>query len=249
MISNAEKYHYADFTRENYRRLLKLAKERFTISNFENYSKHDNFIIWRHDIDFSVHSSYALAKIEAEEGVSSTFFIHLHNEFYNVFEKEITELLGMILKLGHKAGLHFDCHYYGIKNETELEEKLSFEKELLEKLLNTKINVFSFHNTTEEILSYNKDSYSGMINTYNRFFRESVGYCSDSNGYWRFKRLEDELTSGENKTLQVLTHPAWWQEEVLSPKQRIWRSIDGRAEKTKKNYNDTLKSMGRENID
>ncbi len=248
-MSNAEKYHYADFTRDNYRKLLKLAKERFSFSSFEDYSKHDNFILWRHDIDFSVHSAYALAKIEAEEGISSTFFIHLHNEFYNAFEKEITELLKEILKLGHRAGLHFDCHYYSIKNEKELETNLKFEKEILEKLLNTDIKVFSFHNTTEEILSYNKDSYSGMINTYNRFFREKIGYCSDSNGYWRFKRLEDELTLGDNKTLQVLTHPAWWQDEILSPKQRIWRSIDGRAEKIKKYYNNTLKRMGRENID
>jgi hypothetical protein len=153
------------------------------------------------------------------------------------------------MKLGHNIGLHFDCHYYDIKNEKELEAKLEFEKDLLEKLFNTKIKVFSFHNTTEEILSYNKDSYCGMINTYNRFFREKTGYCSDSNGYWRFKRLEDELKDTKNKTLQVLTHPAWWQEEILSPKQRIWRCIDGRAEKTKKNYNDTLSSMGRENID
>lgn len=248
-MSNAEKYHYADFTRGNYRQLLKLAKERFSFSSFEDYSKHDNFILWRHDIDFSVHSAYALAKIEAEEGISSTFFIHLHNEFYNAFEKEITELLKEILKLGHRAGLHFDCHFYSIKNEKELEANLKFEKEILEKLLNTDIRVFSFHNTTEEILSYNKDSYSGMINTYNRFFREKVGYCSDSNGYWRFKRLEDELTLGDNMTLQVLTHPAWWQEEILSPKQRIWRSIDGRAEKIKKYYDNTLKRMGRENID
>ena len=248
-MSNVEKYHYADFTRDNYRKLIKLAKERFTFSSFEDYSKHDNFIIWRHDIDFSVHSSYALAKIEAEEGISSTFFIHLHNEFYNVLEKEITSLLNKIMKLGHNIGLHFDCHYYDIKNEKELEAKLEFEKELLEKLFNTKIKVFSFHNTTEEILSYNKDSYCGMINTYNRFFREKTGYCSDSNGYWRFNRLEDELKDTKNKTLQVLTHPAWWQEEILSPKQRIWRCIDGRAEKTKKNYNDTLSSMGRENID
>lgn len=248
-MTNAEKYHYADFTRDNYRKLLKLAKERYTFSNFENYRDHDNFVIWRHDLDFSVQSAFALAKIEAEEGVFSTFFVHLQCEFYNVFEKEITGLLKDILNLGHKAGLHFDCHYYNIKNETELENNLMFEKQLLGRVLDTEVKVFSFHNTTDEILRFNNDSYSGLINTYSLFFREKTGYCSDSNGYWRFDRLEDILKAGKHKTLQVLTHPAWWQDEILSPKQRIWRCIEGRAEKTRKNYIDLLSSMGRENID
>jgi len=247
-MTDAEKYNYADFTRENYRKLLKLAASRYQFRDFTNYSATQNFVIYRHDIDFSVHSSYALAKIESEENVASTYFIHLHNEFYNVFEAEITSLLKKILGLGHKAGLHFDCHYYNIKSKKELKEKLKFEKSILENLLGAEINVFSFHNTTEEILSYNENSYAGMINTYNKFFREETGYVSDSNGYWRFERLEDVLNSGKHKSLQVLTHPAWWQEEVLSPRERIWRCVDGRADSTKRKYAETLSRMGRENI-
>jgi hypothetical protein len=248
-MTNAEKYHYSDFTRKNYRRLLQLAKQKYTSCSFENYSEYSNFIIWRHDIDFSVHSSYALAKIEAEEGISSTFFVHLHNEFYNALEKNISELLKEILKLGHSIGLHFDSHYYSIKTEDSLQAMLLFEKEMLEVIVNTGINVFSFHNTTDEILKYNKDSYAGMTNTYSRYFREKTGYCSDSNGYWKHDRLEDILNSGKHKTLQVLTHPAWWQDEVLSPKQRIWRCIEGRAENTKKNYIDALSYFRKENIE
>ncbi|HAX49326.1 MAG TPA: hypothetical protein PK605_12810 [Ignavibacteria bacterium] len=247
-MTDAEKYHYADFTRENYRKLLKLSAEKYRSCDFTNYDGVENFILYRHDIDFSVHSAFAIAKIEKEENIASTYFIHLHNEFYNVFEAEITDLLKKILALGHKAGLHFDCHYYNITSQNELEEKLNFEKKIVENLLETDIRVFSFHNTTEEILCFNEASYAGMINTYSRFFREETGYVSDSNGYWRFERLEDVLKSGENKNLQVLTHPAWWQDEVLSPRERIWRCIDGRADKTKLKYTDTLKQMGRENI-
>lgn len=247
-MTSAEKYHFADFTRDNYRRLIKLAKKKYTFCNFENYKGKDNFILWRHDIDFSVHSAYALAKIEASEKVQSTFFVHLHNDFYNVLEKEIVDLLKKILKLGHKAGLHFDCHYYNIKSEKGLEKKLEFEKDLLQQALRTDIDVFSYHNPTKEILAYDKDTYAGMINTYNKFFRGEIGYCSDSNGYWRFDRLEDILTSGKYENLQVLTHPAWWQKEVLSPQERIWRSIEGRAAKTKKKYLEVLNTMGRENV-
>lgn len=248
-MTDAEKYHFADFTRVNYRRLLKLAKEKYTFRSFENYHGTDNFVLWRHDIDFSVHSSLALAKIEEKEDVQSTFFIHLHNDFYNVLEKEITDMLKEILLLGHNAGLHFDCHYYAFGSEEEMTELLAYEKQVLENFLGVPVNVFSFHNPTEQILeNYTKESYAGMINTYNNYFRNEIGYCSDSNGYWRFERLEDVLSSAKYENLQVLTHPAWWQDEVLSPKERIWRCIDGRADKTKEKYSATLKDMGRENI-
>ena len=42
-------------------------------------------IIWRHDIDMSVHRAYSLAKLERGLGVKSTFFILPHSEFYNFF--------------------------------------------------------------------------------------------------------------------------------------------------------------------
>ena len=247
-MENSVKYNFADFTRENYRKLLKLAKQKYDFCSFEDFSKSSNPVLWRHDIDFSVHSANALAQIEREENVTATYFIHLHNEFYNVLEKEITELLKNIFSLGHKAGLHFDCHYYGISSVSELEEKLKFERDILEKTFEVPVNVFSYHNTTDEILSFNSDKYAGMINTYSSYFRKEFGYCSDSNGIWRFERLEDVLHSGNHKKLQVLTHPAWWQEEVLSPRQRIWRCVEGRSQKTKDNYDAILSRMGRENI-
>jgi len=42
--------------------------------------------------------------------------------------------------------------------------------------------------------------------------------------------------SGSDARLQVLTHPAWWQDEPMSPMARVNRCIDGRAEKTRRKY-------------
>jgi hypothetical protein len=44
------------------------------------------------------------------------------------------------------------------------------------------------------------------------YFRQEVGYCSDSNGYWRVRRLEDVLREAKDERLQVLTHAEWWPE-------------------------------------
>ena len=54
-------------------------------------------------------------------------------------------------------------------------------------------------------------------------------YVSDSNGYWRFERLPEVLAAGAHERLHVLTHPEWWQEEAMSPRERILRCIAGRA--------------------
>jgi hypothetical protein len=248
-LSNSEKYNFEDFTTGNYKRLLAIAKERYVFKNFTDYKDANEFIIWRHDVDFSMHRALKIAEIEAESGIRATYYILMHSEFYNLFEKEISDLVKKIIGLGHDIGLHFDSHYYDIKNETELESKLTFEKEILEQVFGITIKSFSFHITNDFIAKCNKPAYAGLINAFSEEFQKNISYCSDSNGYWRYQRLEDFLLKPPGKKLQVLTHPELWQDEVMSPKQRVYRCVDLRAEKTKNWYTDVLKANGRENID
>ena len=66
-MTNAEKYNFADFTRCNYRNLIRLAKNHW---EFRDYSQFDNTsrqVIWRHDVDYSPHCALKLAEIEAQE--------------------------------------------------------------------------------------------------------------------------------------------------------------------------------------
>ena len=86
-----------------------------------------------------------------------------------------------------------------------------------------------------------------MINTYAKYFADNVKYCSDSNGYWWFKRLEDFLDE-KHKRIQVLTHPGWYQKKVMRPRERIIRSVQGRANNNLKNYDAILKKHARKNI-
>jgi hypothetical protein len=249
IMENADRYHFTDFTRENYRRLLRLSLEKYVFCVYTNIDKAERFILWRHDLDTSVHAARRIAQVEAEEGIVATYFLHLHNPFYNLLEREITECVRDIQKLGHPIALHFDTHFYNIQSEKELLKYLTFEKAILEKVFEQKIEVFSFHNTTPFILSCQKWKYAGLINTYSEFFQKQVGYCSDTNGYWRERRLEDVLTQATDRSVQVLIHPEWWQETIMSPKQRINRCIDDRAVANKKWYEQALKKFGRDNLD
>jgi hypothetical protein len=243
-----KEYNVEDFTRENYRRLLRLAKEKYIFRSYSDFVPEEKFVIWRHDVDFSMHSALRLAQIEAEEGIQSTYFVYPHSMLYNLFEVEITKLCHEILGLNHHLGLHFDPEYYEIQGQEEFNTLLSREKVFLEELFSCEIQAVSFHNPTPAILNIGQIQYCGMINVYAEYFRKQVGYCSDSSGYWRYRRLENVLTSAEDSCLQVLTHPEWWQDQPMLPYQRILRCIEGRAEKTKKNYQTMLQEVGRENI-
>jgi len=248
-MSNVTQYHFADFTLDNYRRLLRLAMLNYRFRRFTDYHPTERFVLWRHDVDMSVHRAIKMARIEAEEGVAATYFLHLHSQFYNLFELDVKRLVEELLSLGHALGLHFDTDYYGVGGSKQLEELLARERRVLEEFFESEIRVFSFHNTSAATDRFRNQEYAGLINTYADFFRTEVPYCSDSNGYWRHRRLEDVLRAASDSRLHVLTHPEHWQDEVMSPKERVYRCISGRAEKTRQWYEGALRAFGRRNID
>lgn len=240
-----DKYYYKDFLESNYIKLLK--KIRYKTIFYDEIDFHKSYTLWRHDIDLSVHRAYSLASIENKLNIKSTFFIYLGSSFYNIFEKNIAHLIFDILSFGHRLGLHFDSNKYTINNQKELEKFLTFEKKIFENLFNTEIKVFSFHSPSNEILKYDNFKYSNMINVYSNYFKKNVHYCSDSDGYWRHKRLEDFLNKNYEK-IQVLTHPGWWQKKEMSPFERVKRSIDGRSANVIKEYKKTFKILKRKII-
>lgn len=244
-------YHFEDFTESEYQKLIQLAKAQWEFCAYPDYRKPGRICLWRHDIDSSVQRAYRMAQIEAAEGVKATYFILLHSERYNTLEKEIYDLLVNIRDLGHDLALHFDPAFYDgrIQSLADLETQLIFEQRLLSSLFGVEIKSFSFHNpVVGDWLKYDLDQIGGLINAYGQTFKKEFGYCSDSNGYWRFRRLKDVLASGEDEKLQVLTHPVFWVPSPMSPRERVLRDIEGRAAKAIRQYDGLLENLGRKNI-
>jgi hypothetical protein len=258
---------FKEFTIFNYRRLLCIAKERFRFITYDEVYDYLNnnipFVLWRHDVDYSLERARCLAETEREIGVKSTYFILIHSEGYNVFERESFDIVREIFAMGHDIALHFDPSFYGILDEEELNKKVEFEKNFLE-FIGVKVKAISLHNPNPDVVNYNKytieeladkypqyfrDKICKLINTYGMIFRKEIYYNSDSNGYWRFRKLEYVLTDGNIKKLQVLTHPEWWMEEALPPRKRIERVFFDRAERNMERYDKLLKICGRRNID
>jgi peptidoglycan/xylan/chitin deacetylase (PgdA/CDA1 family) len=238
----------ADFTVDSYRDLLATAKLSYVFASYSAIPWGERFVLWRHDCDYSLNRAHALACVEAEEGVRATYFLNPHCEFYNLFEKSQYRLVREIIEMGHEIGLHFDAAFHDVSDEVALGQLVASEAELLDGLYGVKPSVFSFHNPFAAHLSYEAESYGGLINSYSRRFKTEVPYCSDSNGYWRFRRLHNVLADATDSCLQVLTHPGWWQKTAMSPRQRIFRSVYGRAKATMGLYEAGLDAHGRQNI-
>lgn len=238
---------YQDFTIDAYRQYIKIAKEQYRFCFYDECFQESTFLLWRHDVDISAHRAAKLAEIEYKEGIRATYFIWLHSRYYHFWEQEISELIFEILSKGHRLGLHFDCDYYQNllrTNYTNMGELLIDEARILEKVFQTQVNVFSFHNPTKQILENNKsERIGGLINCYSGFFFTQCKYLSDSNGMWRDTNLRDVLNKKLYPRLQVATHPVWWAEEPLPPIERVAQCIEGRAQRNKAYYEEARRRI------
>lgn len=245
-MTNREKYYFDDFTLENYQRLIKLAKEKgfqFILHKDEFVSERKD-VIWRHDVEFEPYIALRMAQIEHKEGVVASYFFQLHSECYNLFDIHYRDVFHEIKKLGHLVGLHFDCAYWQISDEKQLDEYIKLDKEYMGLNLGVEVDTFSFHNTTPFTHSCLEYKYGGLINVYSSYFKEHYNYCSDSLGYWRFDRLEDVLNDKNVQHLQVLTHDGNWADEVLSPRKRYIKVVHDHADRLVKEQIESLHTLG-----
>ena len=235
-----------DFTEARYRELVRRAKERYEFISFPEYATQRRAVLWRHDIDMSPQRALALARIEAEEGVRATYFVLLHSDFYNALEPVVVDVIREIAAAGHHLGLHFDASFW----RDSLEERLADERDLLARVFGADIRAFSLHNPGlgewQDVLK--ADEIAGMVNAYGESIRGKFAYCSDSNGIWRFRRLDEVLESASDEFLHVLTHPEWWLPEALPPRARVTRAIEGRAQRLHEAYDKLLADAGRPNV-
>jgi hypothetical protein len=228
-------------------RQLKSAEYRFACYGEQASDRH---VIWRHDVDVSMHRAVRVAAIENQEGVVATYFVNPRSQFYSIFEPEIEALLRRILSLGHEVGLHFDASAYGVKvwSDTALEAAVRREQVLLEALLQSPITSLSWHNPDQSnLLDFRAGEIAGLHSAYSGRLRRDYVYCSDSNGYWRFKPMKDIIGEGHDR-LHLLTHPDWWTPEAMAPSERIDRAILGRARTIRRDYDMRLARGGRLNV-
>lgn len=195
----------------------------FTYKDFD-----ERVVIFRHDIDFSTRAARDLANLEAELGITSTYFFLIRSHFYNIYEPTTLSHIREIYSLGHKIGLHFDASLY-INSFDCLNDAAAQECEILEKIVGLSPTVISFHRPTKSLLGLDK-KVGGRDHTYNKRFFTDFGYVSDSSGEWRFGPPDKHKAFSTGKGMQVLTHPIWWTTEGQTASKKITNFIAESAE-------------------
>ncbi|MFZ5427669.1 MAG: hypothetical protein ACOZEN_11900 [Thermodesulfobacteriota bacterium] len=240
------------FTEKGYADLLRTAKTGWRFISYPEWDTPGRAVLWRHDVDASMHRALALASIEARENVRATYFLYPHGMFYNLLETRVVRIVARIAEMGHHIGLHFDPGHYSLSplDARLREELLLFERRLIERSFGVSVQAFSVHNPSSGWLaSLGEREEAGMMNAYHPDLLGGVfRYVSDSNGYWRFQSLGEVLADGREEKLHVLTHPEWWTPGPMPPRGRLERAVRGRAKNCMADYDALLARHGRRNV-
>lgn len=196
-----------EYTFETYERFL----ESFLDAGYEfqgfDPEVAEKAVIVRHDVDLSVDRAVRMARLEADLGVRSTYCFLLTSPAYDLLDH--AEDLAEIESLGHEVALHFDTHHYwDHRPGTEtVESAVATELETLERLVDSPVEVVSFHMPPEWVLGR---AFEGFTNAYHPRFFGDIDYVSDSAQKWRAEPVFDGPAPDR---VQILVHPGAWTED------------------------------------
>ena len=176
-----------------------------------------DFIVLRHDVEFSLERALQLQKVENELHFKSSYFVQITNNAYNAFSKKNLDIMKEMHQNGHHIGLHY--HLNGKTDLTEIANDIKMQSEIMSEMLGIKIDRFSFHRPTKNVLRANM-AIDGLINTYSpRFFtfaetiepdtKLDVKYTADSMHRWNYGFPDREMLESWPK-IQILVHPYSW---------------------------------------
>ena len=199
-----------DFSLRHYREIINTFLQEHKFIFFHEAQKSSRqFVILRHDVDYSLKLALKMAQIDQALGIKATFFILISCPYYNIFTSQSYRTVKKILILGHQIGFHYDgeaIEKYGLNPQAFLIETISY----LEKIFSTKIIVISQHNPgkAKKIIVP-----SGYLNAYSAQFTGKIKYLSDSCQKW-YEGCLCQLAPRYPR-LQILIHPYLWSEKSL----------------------------------
>lgn len=203
------------FTYKSYEKLISLLRyKRYEFSDYRNWKMKDRTVILRHDIDYSLDKAVALAELECRLGISSTYFVLLTSEFYNILSKDNLSKISQIYRLGHDIGLHFDEVNYSeeyYKDHGGIGNVILEEVNLLKQITGIDIDSVSMHRPSKKTLESNIEL-GPIINSYGQQFFKDFKYVSDSRRRWR-EDVEAIVNSGRYAKLHILTHAFWYNDK------------------------------------
>ena len=81
------------FSYEDYKEIIRIIQSTGNQAGYEEALTADEFVIMRHDVEYSVDRAYALAKVESSMDFTSTFFFQWTNNSYNILSKKNMDMI------------------------------------------------------------------------------------------------------------------------------------------------------------
>jgi hypothetical protein len=121
------------FSYEDYREILRLIRESGRQATYEEALHRDEFIIMRHDVEYSVDRAFELSKVEESMDFRSTFFFQWTNNSYNILSRRNRDILTEMHERGQHIGLHFALN--GMTDMDLVRSRIRQEMDMLSNML------------------------------------------------------------------------------------------------------------------
>lgn len=192
----------------------------YAVTSFGEYldDPQPKHLVLRHDIDNSIEQALRVARVDAEAGCTSSFFLRVHARGYNLMSLPSLLIIREMEELGHEVQLHLEgglCSVLGSDNFEWAER----QRAVFEAAVGRPLGGLSLHEPARlggidfatELLKRWSDTV--RYHSYEpRFMMPSMKYLSDSSGNWREGHFA--MWVGKEPLMQVLTHPFWWFDKV-----------------------------------
>lgn len=177
----------------------------------------ERICLLRHDVDSDLGAAVTIAEIEAELGVPSTFFLMLRSPVYNLFTRDHHRLVGELVALGHRLGLHYDPGLLPAGGRTHTEQ-VELERRFLEDAFATPVGAVALHQPSlvpgaAEIEVRGAVKANGLP----RFH-----FVADPNQSERVLPAFEIFRTGSQPRVQLLVHPMWWVGEAHESPGELW---------------------------
>lgn len=210
-----------DFSLRSYSETLRCYLDHgYAVTSFNGYldAPQEKHMILRHDIDNSIEQALRVARVDADAGCSSSFFLRVHARGYNLLSLPSLEIIREMEDLGHEVQLHLEgglCEVIGSDNT----DWAGRQRDVFEAAVGRPLGGFSLHEPARmggiDFADQIRESWSESVRYHayeDRFLTPSMKYLSDSSGRWREGHFGEWVD--KEPLLQVLTHPFWWFERV-----------------------------------
>ncbi len=220
-----------DFSFNFYKEILNKLTKFLNPSFFQDYSEKGKLFL-RHDVDIFAENVINMANIENDCGIHSIFFFQPNNDFYNILSSKTVKTIDELSKMGHQIGLHIDSPF---------EESVEDLPSAIERLYNfyskyiPLTNVISFHHPPQKVMSGFETG--SFINVYgDKYFRQ-IRYFSDSKRREFADQLFSSFDQDKEKSIQLLTHPFWWDHFSMN----LWEAWERFLDVKKEGFKESLK--------